>query len=460
MSIPILSTNKFSETKLDQSIIDKAISKYKNEYELLRFKLDPNNDKVLKALEIVQKFIIKKNLIIVGGMAIDGNLKLKKHEGIYSDMDKPDYDVYSHDNVNDAYELRGLLCEEFADGGAETIPAMHLTTTRVKIFGDVVCDLTYMPSKFYLKIDTNKFGDMNIIHPWYTMADQLRSLSLPYENAPMENIINRWNKDITRFTLLHTYYPFSDYYSHVRNKKIITIESEIPKYLMNDPSLWFANAWIALLTINHRMNNDSKESKNKESIILDDLIKKYGLYITYEKDKLKYKIPGNECIIFTNEYPYVKQSDISYTEYNKLLNMHEYKLHSFKDKNSTDSILKIYNSYGFQYTLEKKYNDINIGSLASIGYYFVYDWLFLKNDISYIGLLCVLDFMDELATDAFETDNMGESSQFNIYNILNQKNKIFRPPNINASNPCDKTIVYDYTTSIIYKNDGSMIDTE
>src|SRR5205085_2130835 len=59
-------------------------------FELLRFLHTENKDTILKALECVRRFIILKKLIIVGGMAIDFNLRLKGSK-LYADDTLPDY---------------------------------------------------------------------------------------------------------------------------------------------------------------------------------------------------------------------------------------------------------------------------------------------------------------------------------------------------------------------------------
>ena len=78
-------------------------------YEYIVFQHDPNKDLMLKALDMVRDFITEKKLTITGGMAVDFALKLKGSK-LYDDNTLPDYDFFSPEHSNDAYELAKLLC--------------------------------------------------------------------------------------------------------------------------------------------------------------------------------------------------------------------------------------------------------------------------------------------------------------------------------------------------------------
>ena len=310
------------------------ISKIENQFEKIRYAHYEHKNEIFKGLDVVKKFIIDKKLIIVGGMAIDYNLKIKGETGIYTDDEIPDYDVYSWDNEGDSAELRTILCKEF-NSTAERISAVHLTTFRVKVHGVVVCDLTYMPKEIYNTIHTQVYDGLNIIHPWYTMSDQFRSLSLPYENPPNENIVHRWDKDIKRFKLLYDAYPFSDNYHMIKNKKIETISDELPRYILNEYKDFFVCGWPALLYI-HSISE-------KKSPRLDDLIKKYNLF--YEEDK-GFTIPKSEFVLFTKKFDDISQIALKHEDYNIFINLQESKLYESKKAS-----YRIYNTEGIQYTM-------------------------------------------------------------------------------------------------------------
>ena len=160
---------------------------------------------ITKALEVVREFIIRKNLILTGGMAIDMALRLKG-DSIYTDDQIPDYDFYSTNHTADAYELSSILCKKGFDN-ISCINAMHLTTMRVRVDFETVADITYCPVSVYRKIPTLNFNGLRIVHPHWQMSDQHSALSLPFTNPGREVIFHRWKKDMERYDKLYKHYP-------------------------------------------------------------------------------------------------------------------------------------------------------------------------------------------------------------------------------------------------------------
>ena len=66
----------------------------------------------IKAMfEILEKFIIQKKLILYGGLAL--NRLIPKQDQFYnSDIDLPDYDVFSENALDDAKEIANLYHAE------------------------------------------------------------------------------------------------------------------------------------------------------------------------------------------------------------------------------------------------------------------------------------------------------------------------------------------------------------
>lgn len=186
------------ETPIVQSILDESI------YNNIVRKHDVYAPIIDKALHIVEEFIINRQLILVGGMAIDMALR-KKGGHIYEDDAVPDYDFLSPQFHRDAYDLGEILSNEFTN--ISIINARHPSTMRVRINFISVADITYIPSNIYEKIPTLSYGKMRIIAPSFQYIDQHRSLSLPYEDPPMETILQRWEKDMKRHDLLYASYP-------------------------------------------------------------------------------------------------------------------------------------------------------------------------------------------------------------------------------------------------------------
>lgn len=167
------------------------------------------------ALEIVEKFIKKKKLILVGGQALDYAFRLKNKQ-IYKDWELPDYDFYSSQHHLDAYELGKILCKEgFSD--ISVINARHITTMRVRIQFVEVADITFCPKSILDNLETLEYKGLKIISPHYQRLDQLLSLSRPYQNPPMEVLYHRAAKDLKRMLELEALYPTKSLLDNINN---------------------------------------------------------------------------------------------------------------------------------------------------------------------------------------------------------------------------------------------------
>lgn len=162
---------------------------------------------ILKALETVKAFILEKKLLLTGGMAIDFALKLAGKEGIYSDSVLPDYDFFSPTFHEHAYELGYRLCQAGMPH-ITVINAIHVMTMKVRVNFVVVADITFMDRDIFesARYLETKEG-LRIIHPHYVMSTQFSALSMPYSGYPREAILQRWEKDMKRFSLLEAAYP-------------------------------------------------------------------------------------------------------------------------------------------------------------------------------------------------------------------------------------------------------------
>jgi len=203
----------------------------KDEYETIIFEHDFQKEKIIKALEIVKMFIIRNKRILVGGMAIDLSLRSKKLK-LYADNKLPDYDFYSPNFHIDAYNL-GIELVDAGLEGISVIRGMHVSTMRVRVNFIPVADITYIPENIYNEIPTIKYNHFIIVHPHYQIIDQHRALSLPFENPPNETIINRWEKDIKRNTLLFKNFPIEEQ----DIKMIYNVEYNIPIDILKDVCL-------------------------------------------------------------------------------------------------------------------------------------------------------------------------------------------------------------------------------
>jgi hypothetical protein len=172
-----------------------------------------DNAKLTNLMEIIREFIIKKELIVYGGVAIDYALRLKGDK-IYSDYEHPDFDVFSPNHTTDCHEIVDKL---YAMGyrNVSAIRAKHAQTMRVRCDFLSILDISYVPKSVFEKLPILKYNRVAFIDPIYQRMDMHLSLCLPFNEFP-ENITWRWDKDIKRFNILNKYYPAKIYL----NKKI------------------------------------------------------------------------------------------------------------------------------------------------------------------------------------------------------------------------------------------------
>ena len=178
---------------------------YESDYYENILKNTHNREEIKRAHSILEEFIISKGLIITGGTAVDMALRLKGHT-IYTDTKQMDYDVYSHDNVNDAYLFGSILCKN-GFKNVSCINAIHMGTMAVRIDFIGISDFSYCPLNIFKKIPTLTYNKFIIVHPHWQMIDQHSALSYPYQNPGREVIFQRWEKDMKRYDLLYKYYP-------------------------------------------------------------------------------------------------------------------------------------------------------------------------------------------------------------------------------------------------------------
>ena len=177
----------------------------KDAYEAVVFNHDFQRDTLTLALEIVKKFIIDNKRKLVGGMGIDFALRTKDKK-LYPDDKLPDYDFITPEFHRDAYRIGELLVAANIQN-VSVIRAYHISTMRVRVNFISVADSSYTPTELYEKIPTLLCNNMYVVHPHWQMLDQYRALSLPFENPPMESMMNRWKKDLERNTMLMDAFP-------------------------------------------------------------------------------------------------------------------------------------------------------------------------------------------------------------------------------------------------------------
>lgn len=175
-------------------------------YEFLNVKHTNDYDDMLKILNIVRSFIETKQRIVFGGQAIDYGLRLHG-EHIYDDDVIPDYDFYSPEHLNDAFELtKNIFNAGFTKYPITIVRAIHITTLRVRYNLIVVADISYIPPNIFKKLPTLNFQGLKFIHPNFQKMDVHVALSTPFNNFPNIDFYTRFNKSVKRFNLINNYY--------------------------------------------------------------------------------------------------------------------------------------------------------------------------------------------------------------------------------------------------------------
>lgn len=200
----------------------------KDTYETVVFEHDFQRDTLLKALDIVKKFIIFNKRILVGGTAIDYALRTVGSK-LYDENKIPDCDFVSPVFHIDAYTLGEQLCDSGITG-VSVIRAFHVSTMKVRVNFVEVADIGYVPQNIYDKIPTMESNGFVLVHPNYQMIDQHLALSYPFDLAPRETFFHRWKKDMTRNSLLNEHFPMKH---DAESMEILIDSTELPIDLLD-----------------------------------------------------------------------------------------------------------------------------------------------------------------------------------------------------------------------------------
>jgi len=173
--------------------------------EVVAQRRDIDGPMIDRAIDIVKKFIIERNLILFGGQAIDYALRLKGTQ-IYPDDQRPDLDFLSTNSVDDAYDLADIL----QNAGFESVGAIrgiHVQTMRVRTDYHFVADIGYAPEEVFKTLPTFEYQGMRVVHPDYQRMDMHLAFCYPFNNPPREDVFHRWKKDLKRFNIYEEFYP-------------------------------------------------------------------------------------------------------------------------------------------------------------------------------------------------------------------------------------------------------------
>lgn len=397
-------------------------------FDTLRFQHLQMRETLLKALEHVKHFIIRNNLILVGGMAIDLNLRLKGAK-LYDEDQIPDYDFLSPLNAEHAYLLGHELCAAKFPA-VDVISAIHTTTMKVRVDGHVVADITYCPKTIFDKIRHQESAGIRVIHPFWTMMDQYRSLSIPYENPPNEVISDRWRKDVKRLNLLLDYYPLEEKAkTHPAwSKKLYRVA--LPA--LDKPS-GIINGWAALAYYQTMVYKDGHHT------------------IPLKYDGTHVEIPEQFVTVMSCEAEaWISRAKKS-QRYNGMLS---YFRHA--DINGT---VELFDTRGDRITVYDK--DPTVASLTSLMLYFMYRWLLCEDALAYQGALAVKSIMLtntwHLDITPYGDESWSVSALFNIAANQNwDRVKNWKPMNqIFPEDNCEIKRKFDPAQSPLFALDGA-----
>ena len=159
------------------------------------------NDDILRMIHILEAFLIRKRLIVYGGLAINSILPAQAQ--FYDKKSEvPDYDFYSSDALADAKELADLYHRE-GYSEVEAKSGMHYGTFKVFVNFIPIADITLLPKPLFDSIarDAIVIAGIRYSPPNFLRMNMYLELSRPAGDT------SRWEKVLKRLTLLNEYYP-------------------------------------------------------------------------------------------------------------------------------------------------------------------------------------------------------------------------------------------------------------
>lgn len=366
--------------------------------ERAKYALSAKHKNWMTALEITKKFIIKHKLILKGGMAIDFALK-QRGDSIYDDDEIPDYDFYSDQHAKHAYMLAKELCAKKYDD-VNVINAYHVTTIKVRLGGDEVADITYIPTAMFKKLQTINYGSLVVLHPEYSIMDQFSSISNYLDGPPREVIFHRMEKDRVRLLLLLKYFAPSLDTKQTEKQNTKNIQLIIP-FIKNT----VITGWPALAYYNSIAHLDKKyNTKFKSSAT--------AITVDTPSSKVVFKTDDWESVVpLIKKYYKVKQKPKFY-----------HKILDFPRKVTMSDKYTIYDTLGRQFTIVygAKHKKYLYPSLTTLAWYFMHVKLFYPAEAK-LANIAMVNILELMATNKWKVDsNMygsklwGESDVFTI----------------------------------------------
>ena len=160
-----------------------------------------NNPVVQEIIDIVEKFLIKKQRVCYGGTAIN-NILPEEYQFYDKSIELPDYDFFSPEPLQDAKDLADIFYN-MGFNEVEAKAGMHAGTFKVFVNFIPVADISFLPKELYKKIHKTSMSKKGI---HYSSPDYLRMLMYLELSRPQGDA-SRWEKVLKRLTLLNKIYP-------------------------------------------------------------------------------------------------------------------------------------------------------------------------------------------------------------------------------------------------------------
>lgn len=181
-------------------------------------------------INIISKFVIKKKLILYGGLVI--NLALPKKFRFYKDYTINDYDCFSKNPYKDSLEL-AILIKKNKYKYIKIKKAKHDGTLKIYVYGKQIFDITMMESEQYnklLKFSNKKENKLKYYTEKYkTIPIEYMKMNLYFELSRPEQSGWRWEKIFKRLNLLVKFYPTKT--SDIKLKKCLCIKKQYSKVI-------------------------------------------------------------------------------------------------------------------------------------------------------------------------------------------------------------------------------------
>ena len=161
------------------------------------------SDEIQRIIKILENFILRKEVIIYGGTAI--NNILPEYLQFYNkDIEIPDYDFFTPNALKYAKQL----VDEYHAKGFKEVEAkagVHYGTFKVYVNFIAIADITYLHPDLFSSL---KKESINVAGLDYAPPNFLK-MSIYLELSRPKGDVSRWEKLIKRLNLINKFYPIS-----------------------------------------------------------------------------------------------------------------------------------------------------------------------------------------------------------------------------------------------------------